>query len=102
MKINKEKLVQIINEEVDLMKKHQHRGQYMDHPDKEGKMAMNQLEDIAKYSMELHQMLHPYGENLQLEAWVQNKLSVAREYIGKIKHYLEHELNVVDNAAMEE
>ena len=49
MKINKEKLVQIINEEVDLMKKHQHRGQYMDHPDKEGKMAMNQLEDIAKY-----------------------------------------------------
>tara|TARA_B100000989_G_scaffold298807_1_gene290001 strand:+ start:949 stop:1257 length:309 start_codon:yes stop_codon:yes gene_type:complete len=102
MKINKEKLVQIINEEVDLMKKHQHRGQYMDHPDKEGKMAMNQLEDIAKYSMELHQMLQPYGESLQLEAWVQNKLSVAREYIGKIKHYLEHELNVADNPVMEE
>ena len=76
MKIDKKKLIQIIEEEMNMMQKHQHRGQYMDHPDKEGKMAMGQLRNIAEYAMELHQMLEPYGENLQLEAWVQSKITI--------------------------
>ena len=65
MKIDKNKLVQIIEEEMSMMSKHHGRGVDMDHPDKEGKMAMSQLKNIAEYAMELHQMIEPYGENLQ-------------------------------------
>ena len=81
MKVDKKKLIQIIEEEMTMMQKHQHRGEHMDHPDKEGKMAMSQLRNIAEYAMELHQMLEPYGENLQLEAWVQSKITICKEYI---------------------
>ena len=93
MKIDKKRLVEIINEEYEMMHKHNHhsRGEFVD---KEGDMASSQLEHIAKYAIEVHQMLEPYGENIQLEAWVQNKLTLAKDYISKIKHYLEHELNV--------
>ena len=94
MKIDKKRLVEIINEEYDMMMQKQHHQSHLDHPDKEGKMAQNQLEHIARYAMELHQMLEPYGETLQLESWVQSKLTICREYITKVKHYLEHELNV--------
>ena len=102
MKVDKKKLIQIIEEEMTMMQKHQHRGEHMDHPDKEGKMAMNQLRNIAEYAMELHQMLEPYGENLQLEAWVQSKITICKEYISKVKHYLENELNVGPSPGMEE
>ena len=93
MKIDKKRLVEIINEEYEMMYKHSHhsRGEIVD---KEGDMASSQLEHIAKYAIEIHQMLEPYGENIQLEAWVQNKLTLAKDYISKVKHYLEHELNV--------
>ena len=57
-------------------------------------MARNQLEKIAKYAMELHQMLEPYGDNLELESWIQSKLTLAEDYVSKVKHYLENELNV--------
>ena len=93
MKIDKKRLVEIINEEYDMMRvqrTHHHRGQFHD---KEGDMAQAQLEHIAKYAIELHQMLEPYGENLQLESWVQSKLTLAKDYLSKVKHYLEHELN---------
>jgi len=102
MKIDKNKLVQIIEEEMSMMSKHHGRGVDMDHPDKEGKMAMSQLKNIAEYAMELHQMIEPYGENLQLEAWVQSKITICKEYMSKVKHYLEHELNVASQPPMEE
>ena len=91
MKIDKKKLVQIISEEVDLMKKHHSRGEHMENPDKEGKMVMGQIEDIAKYSIELHQMIEPFGENLQLEGWVQSKITKAADYIAAVKKFLEYE-----------
>ena len=68
MKIDKKRLLEIINEEFDRVRGDQNMEGHMDHTDKEGKMARNQLEHIAKYAMELHQMLEPYGENIQLEA----------------------------------
>ena len=102
MKIDKKRLVQIIEEEMDMMSKHHHRGENMNDPDKEGKFAMNQLKHIAEYAMELYQMLEPYGDNLQLESWVQMKLSLSKDYISKIKHYLENELNVAPVPGMEE
>jgi len=94
MKIDKKRLVQIIEEEMDMMNKHHHRGEHMTDPDKEGKMAMSQLKNIAEYAMELHQMLEPYGDNLQLESWVQSKITLANDYMSKVKHFLENELNV--------
>ena len=102
MKIDKKRLIQIIEEEMDMMSPHHHRGAQLDHPDKEGKMAMGQLKNIAEYAMELHQMLEPYGENMELEAWVQSKITICKEYISKVKHYLENELNVGPSPGMEE
>ena len=93
MKVTKKRLLEIINEEMEWMQApspHQ-----MGHKqDEEGKMARNQLEHIAKNAMELHQMLEPFGDNLQLEGWVQEKLTLAKDYNTKIKNYLENELNV--------
>ena len=62
--------------------------------DPEGKMAVGQLEKTAKYCIELHQMLSSYGENVQLESWVQSKITLACDYISKVKHFLENELNM--------
>ena len=60
-------------------------------------MVRGQLEHIAKYAIELHQMLEPYGDNLHLEGWVQKKLALAEDYVSKVKHFLENELNVAPN-----
>ena len=102
MKIDKKRLVEIIKEEMEMMSKHHDRGEHMHHVDKEGKFVMNQLKHIAEYAMELHQMLEPYGENIQLESWVQMKMTLAKDYISKVKHYLEHELNFAPAPGMEE
>lgn len=94
MKFDKKRILEIINEEYDMVYKHNHhsRGRQID--DKEGKMVRGQLQNIARYSIELHQMLEPYGDNLQLEGWVQKKLALAEDYISKVKHFLENELNI--------
>jgi hypothetical protein len=102
MKIDKKRLIEIINEEMEMMNPNHSRGTQMQNPDKEGKMAMSQLEDIAKYAMSLHQMLEPYGENLQLESWIQSKLTLARDYISKVKHFLDHELNQSNDLGIKE
>ena len=80
MKITENRIKEIIKEEVEL-----HR----ENVDREGKMAKRQLEAIAEYAMELAGMLE---EDTQLESWVQSKITLARDYIGKVKHYLEDEL----------
>jgi len=87
MKISKEKLKQIIKEELDLAKNlpavHE-----MDGVDQEGRMAKRQLTDIHEYSGQLCEML---SDDTQLEAWVQAKLTLAADYIKTVKHYLEYE-----------
>jgi len=64
---------------------------YFDHVDSEGGMAKSQLYKMAKYAMMLHDALE---EDTQLEAWVQSKITMASEYISKVKHYLEYEMNL--------
>ena len=64
---------------------------YFDHVDSEGGMAKSQLYKMAKYAMMLHDALE---DNTQLEAWVQSKISIAAEYMSKVKHYLEYEMNM--------
>ena len=87
MKINESKLKQIINEEMAALEDKQQ----MDHVDEEGGMAKKQLYNIAKYAIMLHDALE---DETQLEAWVQSKITIAREYMGKVKHYLEYELGL--------
>jgi len=59
-----------------------------DNPNDESDMAKVQLHNTAKYCIELLQMIK---NGQQLDAWVQDKLSLAFEYIDTVKHYLEGE-----------
>ena len=87
MKINESKLKQIINEEMMALDDKHH----MDHVDEEGGMAKSQLYKMAKYAIMLHDALE---DDTQLEAWVQSKITIASEYLGKVKHYLEYEMGL--------
>tara|TARA_Y100000592_G_scaffold95632_1_gene162578 strand:- start:4466 stop:4798 length:333 start_codon:yes stop_codon:yes gene_type:complete len=85
VKITEKRLKQIIKEEMEL------QDQYFDYPDQEGSMAKRQLEDLAQYASELAMMM---DDNTQLEGWVQSKITLAQDYISKVKHYLEDELGM--------
>tara|TARA_R100000458_G_C8148217_1_gene156851 strand:+ start:43 stop:465 length:423 start_codon:yes stop_codon:yes gene_type:complete len=87
MKINESKVKQIINEEMMMLDDKQH----IDHVDEEGGMAKSQLFKMAKYAIMLHDALE---DDTQLEAWVQSKITIAAEYMGKVKHYLEYEMGL--------
>ena len=83
MKINKKRLIEIIEEEcagVEYARSHEDI-------DEEGKMAKRQLYDMEKYSRELSQML---TDTTQLESWVQAKLTKAADYLKTVKHYVEY------------
>lgn len=87
MKINESKIKQIINEEMMMLDDKHH----MDHVDEEGGMAKSQLYNLAKYAIMLHDALE---DETQLESWVQSKITIATEYMGKVKHYLEYEMGL--------
>ena len=94
MKISKEKLQKIIKEELEMAQNNVEMtysgpktGSKID--DSEGKMAKNQLIHIAKYAIAMAKGLE---ENQELESWVQSKITLAEDYISKVKHYLETEL----------
>jgi serine protease inhibitor len=96
MKISKEKLQKIIKEELEMAQNTSEMsysgpktGSKID--DLEGKMAKNQLIHIAKYAIAMAKGLE---ENQELESWVQSKITLAEDYISKVKHYLETELQV--------
>jgi len=56
--------------------------------DYEGKMAHSQLLSIVKNSRDLFNMI---GEDDQLKAWVQSKLTKAEDYLDAVKTYLDGE-----------
>jgi hypothetical protein len=85
MKISRQRLQQILKEELEMAQMTLPNGE-IDH---EGRMAKRQLEDIAEYSRELCEMLQ---DDTQLESWVQAKITKAADYISKVKHYLEYEM----------
>jgi hypothetical protein len=60
----------------------------LDHPDDEGRMAKSQLFRAAKYAQEI---MDNIGDDDELEAWVQSKITKAADYLGAVKHYLEYE-----------
>ena len=85
MKVTETRLKEIIKEEMDLY------DSFQEFHDEEGGMAKRQLESLAEYASELAMML---DENTQLEGWVQSKITLAQDYISKVKHYLEDELGM--------
>ena len=96
MKISKKKLQKIIKEELEMAQNTPEMpysgpktGSNMD--DLEGEMAKNQLLHIAKYAIAMASKL---DDNQELEGWVQSKLTLAKDYVSKVKHYLENELQV--------
>ena len=86
MKISKQRLVEIIEEEC-AMAQEPHSEYSMDGIDEEGKMAKRQLHDMEKYARELSEML---TDTTQLESWVQAKLTKAADYLKTVKHYVEY------------
>jgi hypothetical protein len=60
----------------------------VDH-EQEGAMAKADLHKLANYSFKLFKKL---GDDDQLEAWVQAKITKAADYIASVYHYLEYEM----------
>ena len=96
MKISKEKLQIIIKEELDMAQKGTEMpysgpkmGSKMD--DLEGEMVKDQLLHIAKYAIAMASKLE---DDQELEGWVQSKITLAKDYVSKVKHYLENELQI--------
>lgn len=56
--------------------------------DEEGRMAKSDLLKLTQYSAKLYKAL---GDDDQLPAWIQAKITLAADYIGTVKHYLEGE-----------
>ena len=80
IKLNESRLKEIINEEIELLESYG-----------EGKMAKSQLYSIARYAIMLHDALE---DEQELEGWVQSKITLATDYISKVKHYLEYEMQI--------
>jgi hypothetical protein len=96
MKISKKKLQKIIKEELELAQGGSEMaysgpktGSKID--DLEGEMVKNQLCHIAQYAIAMAAVLE---EDQELEGWVQSKITLAKEYVSKVKHHLENELHI--------
>ena len=96
MKISKEKLQKIIKEELDMAQNATEMpysgpkmGSKID--DLEGEMVKDQLLHIARYAISMASKL---DDDQELESWVQSKITLAKDYVSKVRHYLENELQV--------
>ena len=55
----------------------------------EGRMSKSQLDKISRYAQSMHDKLL---DDDDLPEWVQAKISVAAENIGKVYHYLDYKM----------
>jgi hypothetical protein len=55
--------------------------------DKEGEMAMSELNSVIEYANQILQMLKT---ETQMEAWVQSKITKAKDYLDSVADYLKH------------
>tara|TARA_R100000234_G_scaffold119367_1_gene102102 strand:+ start:2925 stop:3197 length:273 start_codon:yes stop_codon:yes gene_type:complete len=81
MKVTKEKLREIIKEELQeaYVQSLSSKGSH------EGRMARSQLLRSAEYSVKLINMIEDDDE---LPSWVQSKITLASDYLAKVYHYL--------------
>ena len=66
----------------------------MDH---EVQMARSDLYKIAKYAVELHDMLKQVSEQQGIEGWQQSKITKAADYLGSVYHSMDYDTNVEMN-----
>lgn len=63
------------------------------HHDHEVQMARSDCYHAAKYAVELHKMLEQVSELEGLDGWVQEKLTLACDYLRTVHEYMQHEMN---------
>lgn len=61
------------------------RGKVKEEKDYEGEMAKGELQMLAKRATELANMM---SDDMQLEAWVQSKITKAEDYINSVYDYM--------------
>jgi len=66
----------------------------LDDLDDAGVMAKRKLYDLAKTAIELHKLIQDSDD---LEPWVQEKITLASEYIDTVKHSLDYDSFRVDH-----
>lgn len=71
----------------------------MDH---EVQMARSDLFKIAKYAVELHDMLKSVSEAEGIEGWQQSKITKAADYLGSVYHSMDYEMNVNESEQLDE
>ena len=59
------------------------------HNNEEGSMSRSQLMHMKGYAEELMQMISDQDD---LPEWVEKKITLANDYIAKVKHYIEGEM----------
>jgi len=75
------------------------------HDDHEIQMAREQCYHAASDAIELHRMLKHITEREGLEGWVQEKITLASDYLRQVKEWMEHDLlsrNSMLGAAIDE
>ena len=92
MKVTRQQLRRIIAEQLtldDFMVISDSEPRDFGYGEGEGRMSKSQLDKIARYSQSLHDKLH---DDDDLPEWVQSKIAVAAENIGKVYHYLDYKM----------
>jgi hypothetical protein len=62
------------------------------HDDHEIQMAREQCYNAASHAIELHRMLKHITERQGLEGWVQEKITLASDYLRQVKEWMEYEI----------
>ena len=62
------------------------------HDDHEVQMAREQCYNAASNAIELHRMLKHVTERQGIEGWVQEKITLANDYLRQVKEWMEYEL----------
>jgi hypothetical protein len=62
------------------------------HDDHEIQMAREQCYNAASNAIELHRMLKHITERQGLEGWVQEKITLANDYLRQVKEWMEYEV----------
>ena len=87
MNVSEKQIRRLIREEIELALKAS--GRDLGYGEGEGRHTKSQLHKISIYAAKLDEML---ADNDDLPEWVQSKVAVMAQNIGKIKHYLEYKL----------
>ena len=62
--------------------------------DHEVSMAIGQLKTISQYAEKLQTILQSKGNDYDIEAWVQSKITSAEDYMNSVGHYMENDPSV--------